>query len=418
MDAYGRTPLHDACINGNRGVVVFLLLNGACAQVESDKGYPPLHLAAMHNNPGVIQDLLAFGNVCIESYNREGQSALFLAAQSGRVEACVALLRGGASAVGPAGSHGMTCLNVAAHKGHTKLLQVLTTAEATDVRSGMCSQALFYASMSDNPGTIRDLVALGADVEYRTADIIPNLHFAVVEGRYNAVEALLLAGANVDASFDGFTPLHFACGHLQIGVVQLLLYWGADENATDYDNNTTSEIVGTGKVRPDEELHPEEFMVRFLVETCIREMLENAPADRSWRRRGWLVLCRARWLARITDEEKRSSAPLASIPDCATGNKKRRGIMPLVVKPRDFSLFKGKAPGRNGGGGRHLPEATEAAAAAAVLRLGTCGVSSGDGAGQAAGVARLDGRTRFVAAVEQLLLLQEDSIFREVVTFL
>lgn len=149
-------------------------------------------------------------------------------------------------------------------------------------------------------------------------------------------------------------------------------------------------------------------------------MLETAPADRIWRRRGWLVLCRARWLARIAEGEKLSSAPLKLIADCTTGAKKRRGKPPgpaLVVKSRDVSLDKGKAHRRNKGEGRRLPEAT-AAAAAVMLRLGECSVLSDGGSGQLAGVARLDGRTGFVAIVEQLLLLREDPLFRKVVTFL
>ncbi|CAM9171577.1 unnamed protein product [Laminaria digitata] len=201
-------------------------------------------------------------------------------------------------------------------------------------------------------------------------------------------------------------------------MVQVLMHWGADEKATDSSGSTARELIGTSTVRPDEELLPEEFASTTLLEDGIRNMLEAAPADRSWRRRGWLVLCRARWLTRIAEEEKRSSAPLASVPDYATGTKKRRGTMPgsaLVVKPRHFSLDKGEAPGRKEGEGRGLPETTELAA---VLRLGTFGVSSSGGAGQAAGIAKLAGRTLFVAAVEHLLLLQEDPIFREVVTFL
>ena len=52
------------------------------------------------------------------------------------------------------------------------------------------------------------------------------------------------------------------------------------------------------------------------------------------------------------------------------------------------------------------------------MKLGPCGFLSYGGAGQAAQLARQDGITSFVAVVEQLLLLREDPIFREVVTFL
>ncbi|CAM9927306.1 unnamed protein product, partial [Laminaria digitata] len=47
LDAYGWTPLQYACNNGHGGVVVFLLLKGACAQKgPTGQRDPPLHLAA------------------------------------------------------------------------------------------------------------------------------------------------------------------------------------------------------------------------------------------------------------------------------------------------------------------------------------------------------------------------------------
>lgn len=352
---------------------------------------------------------------------REPVSALHAAAQYRGVEACLALLRGGA-AVSWGHRNRMTCLDVAASSGHAgRLLQVLTAAEATDDRKLMCSIALHYAANANKADTIRDLVALGADVEYRKVDEIPNLHAAVVKGAERAAEALLRAGADVEALFGGCTPLHYACMFSAPSMVQLLLYWGADENALDSEFNSPCLVVGASTPTPDEVLRPEEFASNKLKEDRIRYMLWEAPADRNWRRRSWIVLCRARWLAKIAEREKHSSsAPLDVVLDCATGSKKRRVAMhgsASVGKTRVFSLDKGKARGRNEVGGKRLPQATTAAAPA-VLRLGPCSALSDGGAGQAAGVARPDARTGFVVGVEQLLLLQEGAVFREVVSFL
>lgn len=85
-----------------------------------------------------------------------------------------------------------------------------------------------------------------------------------------------------------------------------------------------------------------------------------------------------------------------------------------MVKHSDFSLDEGKAQSRNERGGRRLPKVTPAT----VLKTGACGVLSDGSAGQAAEVAGLDGRPPFMAAVERLLLLQDGSLFRGVVTFL
>lgn len=342
-------------------------------------------------------------------------AALHLAAQYHAAEACVALLQAGA-ALGPVSSTGYSCLDMAAWSGQTgQVLQVLTAADAADVRKRNCSVALLYAVCADKPNTIRDLVALGGDVEYRSAVTAPYLHAAVVRGAVRAAEALLLGGANVEAMFAGKTPLQFACALSHIGLIQLLLHWGADEKAHNFGNITARELIGVVTARPDE--GSDEFIRNQLVDDSIRKMLDMAPADRIWRRRGWLVLCRARWSERIGEREKRSCDPLENIRDGTTGAKKRRGTIPGSgsVNPRDFSVDEGKAHRRNGGGGRHLPAVTSAAM---VLSTGTCDISNDGGVGQAAGVAELGGSPCFVAVVEQLLLLREDSIFREVITFL
>ena len=347
-------------------------------------------------------------------------AALHVAAKYGQVEACIALLRGGAN-VADYSVRGLSCLEIAACSGQTgRLLQVLATSKSADVQGCRfsSSMALYYAVRARKTHTMRDLIALGADVKFHKPGKLPNLHYAAAQGAYGVVETLLQAGANVGQKCGGKTPLHGACGGSHTSTVQLLLRWGADEKATDLDGNTPSEVVGNATERPDILQLPEEFFRNQLIEDRIRNMLETAPADRTWRRRGWLVLCRARWLSRVAEREKRSSAPLEFIPDAATGAKKRRRTPPgsaLVAKPRDLSACKGEYPPRNDSRGRHLSGAT---AAAAVLRLGTCSVLSDGCPGQAAGVARLDGRMRLVAVVEKLLLLREDSIFREVVTFL
>lgn len=72
-------------------------------------------------------------------------------------------------------------------------------------------------------------------------------------------------------------------------VVDVLLKWGADETIADDEGNTPTsslDLDSVGYILGEEHSQDEVDRVRLL--------LQNAPADRAWRRRGWLVMLRER----------------------------------------------------------------------------------------------------------------------------
>lgn len=108
----------------------------------------------------------------------------------------------------------------------------------------------------------------------------------------------------------------------------LLLRRGADETITNDDRNT-----------------PEE-MIESSTDTAgrLRRLLANAPVDRTWRRRGMLVLCRAYPEKRLGDVGNLRTAKIscqgqgvqASADGASTGAAVRRngcrGVMARVVE--------------------------------------------------------------------------------------
>ncbi|CAM9395061.1 unnamed protein product, partial [Hapterophycus canaliculatus] len=424
--------------------------------------------------------------------------ALHLAARLHRLEACIALLRGGAT-IGRVCSQGLSCLDAAASSGYSgQLLQILTAGESPSDRRRRCSLALYYAAKANNVDTIRELVALGANIDTKRSGGNTNLHCTATRGADRATEALLLSGADLETrNNDGATALHRACSFSQSSTVQLLLRWGADETATTTDNVTAYELVGSSI--EEELLSPEAVVSKVQLDAAIRSMLVNAPADRTWRRRGWIVLCRARWLARIAEKARRVRLPVIALSTGgfrrSSGGADRNGGAPYG-KTTANKKRKGKRGDRGGGGGRGVgagvevgggvgggagggsaalaskavlsssggnvgnnkgkgqavprekgyltllcdvasfrsssrsggSEAAEAAAVLAAfsttqrpqLRLGRDSVLSEDAPKEKKEQERLGakGKSGFVAAVERLLLVREEGVFREIVSFL
>lgn len=84
------------------------------------------------------------------------------------------------------------------------------------------------------------LVAGGADVNARDKYGHTPLGTACCEGRRAVVEALLAAGADLQAESDltrGRVPLTYACANGHLEIVGLLIEHGADVNAEDHNGD-------------------------------------------------------------------------------------------------------------------------------------------------------------------------------------
>lgn len=121
------------------------------------------------------------------------------------------------------------------------------------------------------------------DQEGRTALHLASGHRLGSDG---TLTALLAAGADMESKTAlGETSLLKACKALRVSAVRILLRWGADEAAIDADGRTPVAMVSQ-MLRSQ---HPGVF--RDMLKTILR-VLDGAPADRVWRRRGWLLMVR------------------------------------------------------------------------------------------------------------------------------
>ena len=98
---------------------------------------------------------------------------------------------------------------------------------------------IWEAASEGNIQAVKQHLAAGTDFELRcTACGLTVLGHAAWGGHKEIVELLIAKGADVNAKYEGWTPLHTAVegGHKEIA--ELLIDNGADVNAMDKDGRT------------------------------------------------------------------------------------------------------------------------------------------------------------------------------------
>ncbi|CAM9096675.1 unnamed protein product [Pylaiella littoralis] len=265
--ATGFSPLHFAASTGKAETVQLLLLHGADRNALDGTGHAPVSLAAMKGHVAVTQALLSG---CSRSdvnrrYRPADVSLLDWAASRGHVDVLKTIVEFGGG--------GVVDVNAQTSNGRT---------------------ALHLASLGDNSDVVDVLVEAGARVEARHASMDTPLHYAACTLSGDVTAALLRHGADVNAqNRSHLTPLYRAAGRAgtdgSAEVVDILLRSGADETIADMEGFTPQDFAES-KLE-DEQIfgvgESEAELERVLM------LLMNAPADRAWRRRRFLVLCRA-----------------------------------------------------------------------------------------------------------------------------
>lgn len=274
----GEAPLHLAAALGQDRIVTVLLRQGADADTFDGNGRTPLHLAIERGHLCTVKAILAANPDTSIRYKVacRGYSVLDLAAREGNVDVLRALLQ-----------HGV---------------------DVNRLTDGYTS--LHVAALNNHVGAIDVLIEAGADLEVEDDDDCTPFLDAVLNHCHEAALALFRHGANIEArDFRGETPLHIAARQAGregvTAIVNLLLTCGSDETALNPNGCTAAEIVG----------HHIEYAACPLKKEDVhrvRELLANAPADRAWRRRGYLVLCKARLLRAKSSNNSGSSSNIGS----------------------------------------------------------------------------------------------------------
>jgi uncharacterized protein len=119
----------------------------------------------------------------------------------------------------------------ALHDGENAVVRALRAGVSAESSDEEGATALYLASVHGLPGTVRLLLAAGADPNRASGPDAGDLPLcgAACGGHAEVAEALLATGAEPDLSEEfGFTALHWAVGLGHARVVEILLAHGAD----------------------------------------------------------------------------------------------------------------------------------------------------------------------------------------------
>jgi ankyrin repeat protein len=183
--------------------------------------------AVAMNDQAMVKKLLAAGQA-VDEVGPNGGTALADAAQRGNVELVKLLLDGSADPNRDLGDND-TPLMRAAEGGHRKILELLLAAGADPLRKNGPRTALGRAAMGRTAGhaaSLERLLGLGADPAYGPFTTV--LMTAAEYASPAMVEALLRAGAPVNASTKNGSALSRAVLAGRADVVSVLVAAGAD----------------------------------------------------------------------------------------------------------------------------------------------------------------------------------------------
>lgn len=244
VDSNSRTPLHQACEHAHLPVLKLLLEAGASVQSRDCDGYTPLSLAVRADSVEAI-DLLLERKSDKDVQDRYGRTCAYLAMDSLSGKLPPKFLELGADFNVPSYS-GDTALHRAVSSGHPQLIQFgIDHAPVPDVPQKRHGSILNVACAFTSGSLVKMLLSRATKSDLK--DYVNHfslvygtpLYAASYRGDVETVEALLNAGATIDAQGGHLgTAFDAACAMGREKIVVVLLRNGANPVTTNPEEPT------------------------------------------------------------------------------------------------------------------------------------------------------------------------------------
>ena len=266
-DNDGDTPLHEAA-GGQDGMKVaqILIAAGANVNAHGKDGGTPLHQAVSNKSASTLEitrALIAAG-ADIHAKDKDGKKPLHQAVgkEGAGLETAKALIAAGANplAADNKGDTPLSAISVVRSKGRRHRALNLAPSDGWDdpmwqVLSSTADKYMqlhLVATMDIFAETVQELIDAGLNVDDKDTGTGSNtpLHTAAHMGKTETLQALIAAGANLNAvNENGDTPLHIAARMGKTKTAQALITAGANLDAKDKDGKTPLDRAKAGRKR-------------------------------------------------------------------------------------------------------------------------------------------------------------------------
>jgi ankyrin repeat protein len=234
----GYTPVMEAARLGHVDVLTFLLTSGANVNLINFDSRTALHLAVVREQLKAVSVLLAF-DANAELGDSNGQTPLMLAAKQCNVDLSKSLIEASPNSVQAIDKEGDSALGIAAYHGQLEIVRLLLDCGvALSLSSGGAPTPLMLAAGKGHVEILKCLLGKGARVDEMTWNGLTALAFAAEEGQVESIRTLLAHGAGLNKHEVGSAALATAAQRGHEEVLKLLLENDANVNAQDADGDS------------------------------------------------------------------------------------------------------------------------------------------------------------------------------------